>query len=170
MKILNVHQRQINAPAQEVGQVLDSLAGPDDRLWPWEQWPPMRLDGPLKAGATGGHGPVRYSVSEYAPGERVSFRFEPIGLAKGLHGSHWFEVVPGDGPVALRHVIDGTSGLGMWLMWLILIQPLHDALVEDAFDKVQSTHGGLSGLPSQWSPWVRFLRYVQRAVERKPQT
>ncbi|MFB6520879.1 hypothetical protein [Streptomyces sp. NPDC056401] len=58
MAVLNVHERILRA---------------DDRLWPHGSWPAMRLDPCLSVGAKGGHGPIRYTVSAYEPGVRVSW-------------------------------------------------------------------------------------------------
>lgn len=51
--VRNVHERWLAAPAAMVGALLDSLAGPEDRLWPSQQWPAMWFDRPLGVGATG---------------------------------------------------------------------------------------------------------------------
>ena len=67
--IRNVHERVINAPIEPLGALLDGLGQKDDRLWPSQGWTPMVLDRPLALGADGGHGAIRYYVSEYEPGE-----------------------------------------------------------------------------------------------------
>ena len=73
--ITNVHQRTLPVPVDEAGFLIDDLAGPDDRLWPYDRWPAIRFDHPLQVGAKGGHGPFRYKVGAYAPGRRVQFVF-----------------------------------------------------------------------------------------------
>jgi hypothetical protein len=159
MKIYNRHERRISAPPDEVGSLLDSLSGPTDRLWPADDWPAMKFDTSLREGARGGHGPVRYCVTEYAPGRRVVFQFEGGGLTGGLDGRHFFEVIPRRDCTLIRHVVDADCDLRMWC---ILIGPMHDALIEDAFDRVeQRLHGGFAK-QSRWSPWVRFLRKMKR--------
>ena len=35
----NLHEREIAAPASEVGMLIDSLASKSDRLWPRNEWP-----------------------------------------------------------------------------------------------------------------------------------
>jgi len=161
MKIYNRHERRISAPPDKVGSLLDSLSGPADRLWPAADWPAMKFDAPLREGARGGHGPVRYCVTEYLPGHRVVFQFEGEGLTDGLDGRHFFEVVPRSDYTVLRHVVDADCDLRMWAKWHILIGPMHDALIEDAFDRVeQKLHGGFAKR-SRWSPWVRFLRKMK---------
>jgi len=161
MKIYNRHERKIQAPAAEVGATLDTLSGPADQLWPKDNWPPMQFDTSLREGARGGHGPVRYSVTEYLPGHRVVFQFEVAGLTNGLDGRHFFEVIPRRDCTLIRHVVDAACDLQTWAKWRILIESMHDALIEDAFDRVeQRLHGGFEKR-SRWSRWVRFLRKMR---------
>lgn len=158
MKVYNVHERRIDAPIDRVGALLDGLSGPNDKLWPGDRWPPMQLDAPLGKGAKGGHGPVKYSVSEYLPGRRVVFDFDDSGIAAGFQGTHSFEILPLGDATVLRHVIDVECPLGQWLNWVVAIRPLHDALLEDALDGAQSALDGGPEEPARWSAWVRFLR------------
>jgi carbon monoxide dehydrogenase subunit G len=162
MKIFNRHERRIPAPPDEVGSLLDSLSGPADRLWPADDWPAMKFDAPLREGARGGHGPVRYRVTEYMPGRRIVFQFEGGGLTDGLDGRHFFEVIPRQNCTLIRHVVDADCGLRMWAKWHILIGPMHDALIEDAFDRVEQRIHGALVKRSRWSPWVRFLRKMRK--------
>lgn len=165
MKIFNRHDRIIPAEHDAVGFVLNSLSGPEDALWPREVWPPMILDSALKVGAAGGHGPVRYRVSEYIPGLRAVFQFDSTGLMGGVDGRHYFEVVPRRRHVIIRHDLEGNCNLGMWLKWTFLVKPLHNTVIEDAFDKVESRFSGTAVKRSHWGPWVRFLRWM-RARQR----
>jgi hypothetical protein len=64
MKVLNVHERELHATADQVGALIDSLASEEDALWPKHSWPPMNLEGPLRVGTRGGHGPIRYFIEE----------------------------------------------------------------------------------------------------------
>ena len=89
MKVKNIHERMISSPIQPVGELLDSLSAPGDRLWPYESWPPMRFDRPLGEGAKGGHGPIRYQVTRFEQGRRVRFEFT---APSGFDGFHEFEV------------------------------------------------------------------------------
>ena len=167
MKVFNKHERRISVPADDLGSVLDSLSGPNDRLWPWETWPPMRFDSPLGNGSSGGHGPIRYHVSEYVPGQRITFQFVHSGLVGGLYGRHYFEIISMSNQALIRHVVDAECDFKMWTKWLILVGPLHDALIEDAFDKVENnlTNGAIK--QHQWSPWVKFLRSMLARKRRK---
>lgn len=149
----NVHERALPVPADQAGALLDHLAGPDDSLWPAPRWPALRLDRPLGVGAQGGHGPVRYHVTEYEPGHRVRFTFDrAIGV-------HEFRVVP-DGAAQCRlvHILEGRLHGSTLLRWLVAVRWLHDALVEDALDNAELALTGTLAQPARWSPWVRFLR------------
>jgi len=158
MRIRNVHERTMSGSTEAVAGLLDSLSGPNDRLWPGDRWPPMKLDAPLRVGAVGGHGPVRYRVSEYCPGLKVTFSFDNSGLAAGFDGQHYFEAVPVGEQVTLRHVLEAKCGLGTWLHWFAIIRPLHDALLEDALDRAERVLVPSSAASTRWSLWVRLLR------------
>lgn len=162
MKVYNIHERQIHALAEAVGIVLDSLSGLDDRLWPWDRWPAMKFNSLLIEGASGGHGPITYSVSEYIPGHKVVFQFDGRGLTAGLDGRHFFEVISGGAYPVLRHVVDAECDLRNWVKWHVIIGPLHDALLEDALDKAESELSGRPVKSARWSIWVRFLRWMIR--------
>jgi hypothetical protein len=58
MKMSNVHERMIAAPAACVGALLDTLASADDRFWPHENWPGVKFDLPLQVGPPGDTAPV----------------------------------------------------------------------------------------------------------------
>ncbi|PKN32555.1 MAG: hypothetical protein CVU61_17585 [Deltaproteobacteria bacterium HGW-Deltaproteobacteria-19] len=166
MKVMNIHERNMKVEPVKAGGAIDGLSGREDFLWPRHRWPAMEFDGPLAVGASGGHGPVRYSVTEYVPGRRVEFRFSGTGLTAGLDGRHFFEVIPRNGHVVLRHVVDAECDFKSWMKWQLLVGPLHDALLEDALAGVDhKLADGEARLPS-WSPWVRFLRWM---LEKKRQ-
>ena len=97
----------------------------------------MRFDAPLQTGASGGHGPIRYHVSDYVPGRRVEFQFDRKGMAAGLDGRHYFEVISRRDHVLLRHVVDAECDFRTWMKWHVMIGPMHDALLEDALDRAQ---------------------------------
>jgi hypothetical protein len=163
MHITNIHQRSWSVTPEAVGALLDGLSSPDDRLWPVSRWLPMTLDAGLRVGSRGGHGPVRYKVVRYVPGSEVVFEFDPDrGLLRGCHGTHAFYVTAKDGMTTLRHVIDMHAGLGAALRWALLVRPMHDALLEDALDGVETTLIGTVAKPNVW-PWrVKCLRKLAR--------
>lgn len=47
MKIVNVHQRLLQASPERAGALINTLASPQDKLWPRMHWPRMVLDAPL---------------------------------------------------------------------------------------------------------------------------
>jgi hypothetical protein len=159
MKVVNIHERVLDAPITRVGQLIDGLASGDDRLWPHDRWPPMRFNRPLGVGASGGHGPIRYLVESYAPGRSIRFRFiEPQGFV----GTHRFEAEPIEpAKTRLRHTIEmKTAGLS-WFAWALAIRPLHNALLEDLLDRAEASTG--KQLPNrQWSCWVKIVRWAMR--------
>ena len=167
MKIFNRHERRYDVQSESMGGVLDTLSGPNDRLWPRDTWPPMLFDTSLKPGAKGGHGLVKYYVEEYVPGRRVIFRFDGSGLTEGLDGRHYFEIIPRNHHSVLRHVVDAECDLRRWMKWQLLIGPLHDALLEDALDLAEQALEGKIKRPARWSPWVRFIRRIMVKKRRR---
>lgn len=162
--VRNVHERHLPVRAATAGALIDSLAGPDDRLWPHDRWPAMRFDRPLSAGALGGHGPIRYTVVYHRPGRHVRFRFD--GPA-GFGGHHGYEVLPdGDDRCILRHSLVMTTRGPARLTWPLVFRPLHDALIEDSFDKAVQSLGLALPAASHWSAEVRALRAAIRVRSR----
>jgi hypothetical protein len=158
MRIFNVHERWIRSSIESAGELIDSLAGDDDRLWPWENWPAQKLDRPLAVGAKGGHGPIHYEVDAFSPGRLVHYEILP---PTGFVGSHWFAVDRcTESMVLFRHVINARAGFCAWLRWAIIIRRLHDAVIEDAFDKAERALIGGVENPARWSIWVRFVRWL----------
>jgi hypothetical protein len=157
----NVHERQIAASAEQVGTVLETLAGEDDQIWPGATWAPMVLDRGLEPGSRGGHDRIRYTVTAHEVGRRVEFTFDP---GVGIDGTHTFSVVDaGDGTSVLRHVLEGRARGAMVLLWPLAVRWAHDAVVEDAFDLAEAALGVGPSTPARWSPWVRLLRTALRA-------
>ncbi|RRS01729.1 SRPBCC family protein [Glycomyces terrestris] len=152
----NVHSRRIGAPAGTVGALLDTLAGDGDRLWPSPAWPPLRLDGGLRVGAAGGHGPIRYRLGEYEPGRRVRFTFAPRAP---LDGYHEFTVAAdGDDASVITHEIRARPrGLGV-VLWPVLLRWMHDDLLEELLDNAERHAAGPVARPHRRGPWVRLCR------------
>ena len=157
MNIINVHKRIINRPISEVGDLLNSLSSKNDQLWPHEKWPAMKFNGDLVVGAKGGHGPIRYVVTEFKPGHKVNFRFTG---PSGFHEGHQFEFkMKEEAKTEITHTINMSVSSSAILTWPIIFRPLHDALIEDSFDKIQNLSEPES---SKWSLWVKFLRWALR--------
>lgn len=157
--IENIHAREYAVDAERLGRFLDALGSPADRLWPSHRWPAMRFDGPLRPGAQGGHGPIRYTVEALDPGRSVRFRF--TGPA-GLVGWHGFDVASaGAGRSTLRHTVRAELRGAMRLSWPLVFRWLHDAVAEDALDCVARALG--QDLPQRpHSLAVRLLRRLKR--------
>jgi hypothetical protein len=163
MKVINIHERKFKATCEQVGGLIDSLSSSSDGLWPKKTWPPMIFDCPLSVGATGGHGPIRYAVESYTPGQSVKFRF--LG-PKGFDGFHSFEIVRSDGQsCVLRHTIDMTVYGKDSLSWLLFFRPMHNALLEDSLTAGQASLG-LEPEIRKWSPWVRLLRWLIAKIKK----
>jgi hypothetical protein len=166
--VLNVHERKLPVPAEAVAPVLDSLASKNDRLWPTEKWPPMLLDRGLQIGSQGGHSVVRYKVTSYIPGKRVELEFDPATYLGKIGGRHYFEIVPRPGHTILRHVIDAEIDFSNWLYFKIFTERIHDAVIEDAFDKAEHYAGVPHPHHSRWSLYVRLLRWYRAKKNKKP--
>lgn len=156
--IHSVHERTIAAPSATVGALLDRVSSDSDPLWPAPSWPPIRFDRPLSVGADGGHGPIRYQVTEYEPGRRIRFEFDP---ASGIEGHHELTVEPSASDrCVMRHELEGAARGAALLKWTCVIRWLHDALIEDLFDNAEQVATGEVVHPARWSLWVRLLRPV----------
>lgn len=154
--VYNTHQREIAAPASEVGPLIDSLAGKNDRLWPRSEWPAMRLNGPLGVGAAGGHGPVRYFVTAYEPGRRIEFQFTS---PSGFNGHHSFTATSlTDTLTLLRHELSMSSSGTAKLTWPLFFRPMHDALIEESLDRAENEFGSSPGAAHRRSLWTKILR------------
>jgi len=157
MKVLNVHERELHATAEQVGALIDSLASGEDALWPKRSWPPMNLDGPLRVGARGGHGPIRYFIEEYVPGESIKFRFTG---PKGFDGFHGFDRAgTAANRAVLRHTLKMTTHGRAIFSWAVIYRPMHDALVEDSLACAEASLGQAPRI-QPWSLWGRSLRWV----------
>jgi hypothetical protein len=157
MKTINIHKRNIHKPIAEVGPLLNSLSSKNDQLWPHENWSPMKFDRDLIEGAMGGHGPIKYTVTKFKQGKMINFEFtEPLGF----QGNHWFELKQIDEKkTEITHTINmNVSGPDIFF-WPIVIRPLHNALIEDSFDKLQRKLG-IETQTSRWNPWVKFIRFM----------
>ncbi len=157
MRATSLHSRHIGAPLETIGALIDTLASDDDRLWPRSRWPAMRFDRPMGVGADGGHAFIRYDVTAYQPGRSVTFRFKG---PRGLTGAHRFDTAEADGGTLLSHTIEGKVTWWFVPIWLTVVLPLHDALIEDALDNAERETTGAVAEPAVWSRWVRTLRRV----------
>lgn len=158
MPVYNLHTRRLPVPVRRVGALLDTLASADDRLWAGEHWPPMRFDRALGVGALGGHGPVRYRVIAYVPGQWVRFRFT---APHGFEGIHEFTAHQLDADTSrLDHLMAMRLRRSAWLTYPLLWRWLHDAALEDSLDRAEHELTGMLNTPARWNGYVRLLRRV----------
>lgn len=154
MRIINIHSRRIAASASQITPLLLTLGSTQDRVWPHEDWPRMKLDRPIQAGAIGGHGPIHYRVSICEPDKRVRFEFQ-----RGSRGFHEITLHNTETGCLLTHTIDTQPSMGFFFAWHFYIRFMHDALIEDLFDKLQSRFEPLPQR-SRWNMYVRALRML----------
>jgi Protein of unknown function (DUF3995) len=152
--VLNRHERRIHAGYQDVADLLASLAGPHDRVWPGDRWPAVVMNNGTIPGSKGGHGFVRYWVESAEPG-RIVMRFDP---KMRLDGTHTFSVETAGSESIIRHEVDASPSSIMRFLWPALIEPLHDAVVEDAFDNIEAAVAGRAVIRSTLSGPVRRRR------------
>ncbi len=159
MTVLNIHKRKIHKPKELVSQIFRTLATQNDLIWPGENWPAIRFRDGLKVGSKGGHGRIRYTIIDFQTGESIKFQFSK---PDGFNGTHEFAISKiNDSETAIEHIISAKLSLRATLLWVFVIRWLHDALIEDAFDKVenqfteQKTH-------SEYNLWVKLLREVYK--------
>ncbi len=162
--MLNRHERRIHAHYEEVADLLDSLAGPVDRVWPGDRWPALVMSNGSNPGSVGGHGFVRYSV-ESAERGRIVMRFDP---RMRLDGTHTFSVEAAGSESIVRHAIDASASSIMKLLWPALIEPLHDALTEDAFDNIEAAVAGRGVTRSTLTGPVRRRRRLMAMLRPAP--
>jgi hypothetical protein len=157
MHVTNIHRRIIVQPLSAIAALFKTLASDQDLMLATDKWPRMKLDKGLTVGSKGGHGPIRYTVSEYNEGQSIQFQFtKPIGF----NGYHRFEINALDNSrTELRHIIDMKTSFLATLQWGLAIRWLHDAFIEDALDKVEN-HFYAKKKISKWSLWVRILRKI----------
>lgn len=155
MRIDNVHERVVTAGPDEIAPLLATLGQPDDALYP-PSWKPMRYDGGIAVGARGTHG----IVSAYEPGRLLEFTF-PAGM--GIIGTHTFTVTSlGDGRSRVRHEVAADATAVAWTAWKTVIEPSHDAVLEELLDRLAAATGTPPAHPAVLSPYARMLRWFER--------
>ena len=92
-------------------------------------------------------------MSSYTPGQHIRFEF-----GGGRQGFHEFTVQQADDAnCLLRHMMKANLKFNSAWRWYYLIRPLHNALIEDLFDKVESQVAKVVH-PQIWSSRVQKLR------------
>ena len=166
MKVVNIHECELEADYDQVAKLIDSLSSEVDLIWPIQCWPRMKFDRPLSVGAKGGHGPIGYFVEAYRPGQSIRFRFT---RPKGFNGFHEFNVVKSTHwSILLRHTIEMELEKSALLTWPFFIRPLHDALLEDALSTAQASLG-MAPQMRPWSTWVKIIRWIMSGGKSQTQ-
>jgi hypothetical protein len=164
VKIYNVQQREICGSMQKLGKIVETYGSKNDRMHPFERWPKTEFegpDGPPTVGRIGHRGTAEFVMTHYENGDRIRFTWKFIKPAEfaGYHHGEADDI--GKGRLVFRSIIDmNTRGLKAALLWWLVMRPLHTAVVQDTFDKVERELG-YSREPRTWSPWVRFLRWAR---------
>jgi len=162
MKVINIHKRVIDEPISKIGELLNTLSTENDMMLATDKWSPMKLDKGLQIGSKGGHGPIKYFITEYNPQKSVTFQFD----LTGFNGFHKFELNKLDNEkTELSHIIDMTTTGSATIKWALAIRWLPDAYIEDAFDKVEN-HFTKDKKNSEWSWWVKLSRRVMKPKKK----
>jgi hypothetical protein len=157
MEVLNIHKRKFKKPIFDILEFLPTLSTKSDRIWPIENWPPIKFKNGLKIGSNGGHAMIKYEIIDYHPQSHIEFKFQK---PTGFNGTHKFEIYKlNSESFEIKHtLVMITSGMGT-LSWLLAIRWLHDAILEDAFDKVENQLTK-STIKTDWNLWVKALRWL----------
>ena len=166
MKVINSHRRIVQQPKEKVSQLFKTLATKDDLIWPYENWPAIRFKKGVKVGSLGGHGIIRYTIIELIEGEYIKFQFSK---PDGFNGIHELRVnTVNDSNTELIHEIRMHTSLKATILWVFVIRWLHDALIEDAFDKIENNFSEVEKRTSH-NFWVKFLRtyFKRKSIQTK---
>jgi len=164
MKIKNVHRRVLNQPKEKIIELFKTLSTENDKIWPFEKWPKMKFKHGIKEESRGGHGPIRYTIEKYDKNNFIQFRFSK---PSGFNGIHKFEIIELEREkTELKHIIEmDTVGKGL-LIWFLAIRSLHNALIEDALDKVENQFSE-EQKKTEWNIWVKILRRIMKTKRSK---
>lgn len=159
MRVVNRHTRIINEPIEKVSQLFETLATSNDQIWPSQNWPAMRFRDGLKIGSRGGHGRIRYTITDFKPGEHIKFEFTK---PEGFNGTHELNIKAISNDASeINHIIKMNTTFKASLFWVFVIRWLHDALIEDAFDNVENYYSE-EKTKSTYNLWVIILREVYK--------
>lgn len=164
MKIINEHKRIIHQPKDNISKLVEKLSSKDDKIWPYEHWPAIKFKDGLKVGSKGGHGIIRYTITEYDPNHIIKFQFSK---PKGFNGTHEFRIQEvSQHQTEIKHLLQVNTSFVATFQWYLFIRWLHDALIEDAFDKVEN-HFSSKKKVSSYSVWVKLWRWLLAPKSRK---
>lgn len=159
MQVTNIHTRKINQPKEKVSQLFRTLTTKDDLVWPYENWPAIKFKDGLQVGSKGGHGRIRYTIIEFEAGEYIKFQFSK---PDGFIGTHELKIETlNKSETEISHVIKVNTSFKATFLWVFVIRWLHDALIEDAFDKVENYYSE-EKKAATYNFWVKLLREVYK--------
>lgn len=165
MQVVNIHRRKINQSKESIIQLFKTLSTKNDAIWPFEKWPAMRFQDGLKIGAKGGHGRIRYTIIDHTD-DFIKFQFSK---PEGFTGTHHLEIksIQNDLTEITHEIKMFTSGKATFL-WITTVRWLHDALLEDAFDKLEN-HFLTKKKETKYTIWVTLLRtlYKRKSFKTK---
>ncbi len=155
MQVRNEHRRVINLSLEETRQLFATLASENDRWWPHEEWPAMFFKEGKKVQSYGGHGIIRY-FTNHTSTDAIEFTFK---RPKGFHGVHGFKLTQkSESQTEVFHYIHMQAKDSGLLKWVLAIRPLHDALMENCFDKLE----GLRNDDTKKMPYSMYVRLIRR--------
>jgi hypothetical protein len=166
MQVINIHKRTIHQPKEKVANLFKTLATSNDLVWPYENWPAIRFNDGLKVGSKGGHGRVRYTIIEFIAGEHIKFQFSK---PEGFIGTHELRIdAINENKTEISHVIKANTSFKATFLWVFVIRWLHDALIENAFDKVEN-YFLADKKETTYNFWVKLLReaYKRKSFQTK---
>ena len=166
MQVINIHKRTIRQSIDKVSQQFKTLTTSKDLVWPYENWPAIKFKEGLQVGSKGGHGRVRYTIIEFKAGELIKFQFVK---PEGFIGTHQLKIEKIEGnETEISHEIRMNTTFKATVLWVFIVRWLHDALIEDAFDKVENYFTGDKKKP-KYNLWVKLLReaYKRKSFQTK---
>ena len=166
MRVVNSHKRDISQPKELVSEVFKTLASEQDKIWPYENWPAIKFKNGVCVGSRGGHGPIRYTIIAYTEGDSITFEFDK---RSGFNGWHQFKIIANDdASTTVSHTIEMHTNLKASIKWILVIRWLHDALIEEAFDKIENNFSEQKKI-TNYNFWVRLLRayFKRRSIQTK---
>ena len=164
MRVINIHKRTLHQPKEKVSQLFKTLATSSDLVWPYENWPAMKFKGGMRVGSKGGHGLIRYTIIDFKAGEYIKFQFSK---PEGFNGTHELKIMETSETVTeIIHEIKMQTSLKATFFWMFIVRWLHDALIEEAFDKIEH-YFTTSKKQTKYSFWVKFLREAYKKNQFK---
>lgn len=144
--ICNVHERTTTGSVEYAWSLLEQLGSPADQLWPSERWPRMHLSHGLTPGSQGGHGALKYHVSQVEPHRRVRFDFD--GFPWGYH------------EFSIALTAEGVHWQHLLVASIPLSDPVHDAVLEDLLDRAEALMSGRTIPPRRLSVFMRWASHL----------